>query len=232
MATDSKTITSVPKATPRVALVSLPDSDCAILRDGFREFRVQPIILSGTGRERLKNEKFDGCVLPLDDEAAPLLEALRASPLNKRIVVYGICDGTDALLGFTQYGINVVLEHPLTKASAGEAIRATHLLVRGELRCYVRAPLVTAVTLTAKGTSTTVAAFGQEISAGGMSLKTAADLPLNQLVQLSLSLPKMPKIVLNAQVCWKQPGRLGIRFDRSNEREKVRKWIENYLEIQ
>ncbi len=229
MATASKTITSVPKATPRVALVSLPDTDCAILRDSFREFRVQPIVLSGTGRERLKNERFDGCVLRLNDEAAALLEALRSSPLNKRIVVYAICDGTDALLGLTQYGINAVLEHPLTKESAGEAIRATHLLVRGELRCYVRTPLVTAVTITAQGT--TVPAFGLEISAGGMSLKAAADLPLNQLVQLSFSLPKTPKIVLNAQVCWKQPGRLGIRFDRSSERERVRKWIENYLEI-
>jgi D-glycero-alpha-D-manno-heptose-7-phosphate kinase len=84
LATASKTITSVPKATPRVALVSLPDSDCAILRDSFREFRVQPIVLSGTGRERLKNERFYGCVLRLNDEAAALLEALHR--LNRNLV--------------------------------------------------------------------------------------------------------------------------------------------------
>ncbi len=220
---------SVWKSNPKVALVNLADSECAILRTSLREFSLQAIMLAGIGVERLKNEKFSAGVLHLQDENEPLLERLRASPLNKRIVLYGICCSSEEVGHYSKYGINVLLMAPLASEAVAKVIRDTHLLVRGELRCFVRVPLVTEVSITVGDKTFTTAS--QEISIGGMSLMLVEDLPENQRIQISFSLPDSPKLALTAAVCWKKTGSVGVRFDRSPQRENVRKWVESYLEI-
>jgi len=144
--TGTSPATSVAKPVARVALVDVEESTSGILRDCFRQFGIQTVpVTADTAAQRLLKEKFDACVLRLDESAAALLELIRTSPSNRRVVIYGISATTQEALRLSQYGINAVLEQTLDRQSALKVVRATYLLVVHELRRYVRVPIVAEV---------------------------------------------------------------------------------------
>lgn len=221
------------KLLARVALINLEESATGILRDCFRQFGIQVLNLGDDAPQRMHKEKFEGCVLRLDDHAQPVLEAARTSPSNKRLVVFGISTGAQQALRFSKYGINAIFEEPVERQSALKTVRAAHLLVLHELRRYVRIPLVTEVQIEAEGRR--FAASTREISAGGMSLSLTGRLPFSPNFELSFTLPDSPRIKVNAAMCWHREAdnMVGMRFDAGdNRRFEVRKWIDDYFDIQ
>ena len=159
------------KAVATVALIGLDAAASAILKDCFKQFGIETVNVGDDAIQRLKREKFEACVLRLNEPGTEaILEAARTSASNLRIVVYGICKNSQEALRFSRYGINALLTDPVERQSALRSVRATHLLVINELRRYVRIPIVTEVVLTMQGRKH--AATSMEVSAGGMSLKT------------------------------------------------------------
>ena len=220
------------KATATVALVNLDPKASVLLRDCFRQFGIETAAMSAEETQRLRKEKFQGLVLPLDDTAEPVLQTCRQSPSNSRIVVYGIAGSLQEALYYSRYGINAVLDRPLERQSVLRAVRSTHLLVLHELRRYVRIPIVTKVSVQRAAQKLTVTS--EEISAGGLSAHTETKFTVPTEVELAFDLPEFPAIVVRAAVCWmrESDGMAGLRFAADDERRlRVKEWIDNYLDL-
>jgi hypothetical protein len=222
----------LPRSAARVALHGLDEATTGILSDCFHQFGIQTVWVSDL-LDRLEREKFEGCVLSLDAEnAEELLAGARRSRSNSRIVIYALCSSTPQALRFSRYGVNVLLDRPVTRASALRAVSASHLLVVNELRRYVRLPLATEVTVHAAERH--LSGLSQEISAGGMSVRLPELLPEGTDTRVTFALPHTPAFSLRAVVCWQRPdaSQIGVRFYPDDAgRDHVKTWIDTYLGI-
>ena len=233
MSTGSSSASNNHKPKACALLAGLDQSSANILRDCFRQFGIETQVFSREDAiERLARQKFEALVTPLDDAAPPLLEAVRASRSNSRLVLYGIAFGTQQSLRFSRYGINAIINNPVDRQSALKVVRATHLLVLHELRRYVRIPLITTVAF--KGDAGEQTATSREISGGGISLQLKYLPEMEERVQLSFTLRSEGFVELPGTVCWLAPKEklAGVRFDQAAEaRQVVKQWIEHYLEM-
>jgi hypothetical protein len=220
------------KAAARVALVDLKDASHSVLGECFRQFGVEPIVMPGNAAERLKKEKFEACVVRLGPGAQAVMEAIRTSPSNSRMVIYGLGGSAQEAMRYSKYGINAIFHEPVERSTALKLVRATNMLVLHEFRRYVRIPVMTEVSLQLnegkKLTATSV-----EVSSGGMSLRSTDDVGSGQNLEISFALLTLPRIWIRGTVTWKKPKHsFGVRFDATDDRRrKLKEWIDAYLEV-
>ena len=234
MATTGSLGTPARKVIARLAMIGLDDKVGEVLRECFRQFGISSTPVTDDPTHRFLKEKFEACVLRLDEGAEPVLQHIRNSPSNRRIVIYGIAKGTQAAMRYSKYGINAVFEEPVDRAMALKVVRSTHLLVINELRRYVRVPIVTEASIEAQNAS--IPSSTLEVSAGGMSLICSSKLHLGHSVQINFSLPILNggNVKVRASVCWARENEnaYGVRFDATDDRRlEVKRWIDEYLQI-
>ncbi len=224
---------AAPKAYARVAIIGLETVTASILRDCFKQFSIEPVLLTmDEANERLRKEKFEACVLRLQEDAIALLTTVRTSPSNHRMVIYGIAGTAREALKFSQQGINAVINDPVDRQNALRVIRSTHLLVLHELRRYVRIPMLMQIDV--KTDAGQMRVMMLEISGGGMSVETAKKLNSGEVVEVVLTLPNGPVLSLKSKIAWSRPeqGLAGLRFDAQEQnRFVVKNWIDSYLDI-
>jgi PilZ domain len=224
---------TVPKAHARVALIALAPSVVVTLRDGFKQFGIQTVFLEGSSAiEQINKQKFEACVVVLNDAATGVLSAVRKSKSNNRMVVYGICATAQEALQFSQFGINAIFNSPVDRQNSLKVIRATHLLVVHELRRYVRIPMVCPLEL--KFDHQTYNGSLHEISGGGMSLEASVPMKTGQDVEVTFQLPSIEVLSLRAVVAWVRADQklVGLRFDAQEpNRFRVKNWIDQFLDI-
>lgn len=217
------------KAAARIALVDLKDATRTILSECFKQFGIESVVMSANAAERLKKEKFEACVVKLGPGAQAVMEAVRTSPSNSRLVLYGLGGSAQEAMRYSKYGINAIFQEPVERSAALKLVRATNMLVLHEFRRYVRIPVVTEVQVqgTKKFTATTL-----EVSSGGMSIKSAEEVGAGQAVEVSFALLTLPRIWVRANVTWRKPKHsFGVRFDSTDDRRrKLKEWIDAYLE--
>ena len=220
------------KNSARIALINLKESSRGVLTECFRQFGIETIPMTGDLSERLKKEKFEGCVLNMVPGAEPVMESIRTSPSNSRMVIYGLGGSVQEAMHYSKYGINAVFNEPLERPAALKLVRATQMLVLHEFRRYVRIPVITEVSVvTNEGRRFT--ATSQEISSGGMSLRGAEAVSPGQAVEISFALLTLPRIWVRSTVSWRKPNHktFGIHFDPHDERrQRIKEWIDAYLE--
>ena len=227
------------KLAARAIMFALDAETTALLRDCFRQFNVEAIAEEDRGGARLQREKFEACVVSLDDPlAAQLMQTARASSSNHRILIYGLASSTMQALSYSKYGVNAIIDMPLSRASALKVVRGSHLLVLNELRRYARVPIVAQVK--AEAEQRTFDAMTLELSAGGMSVRSDRSLVINSSLGLTFTLPALAgtptagEIKVRGVVAWlnAQDQRVGIRFDPSDSRRAaVKQWVDKYLDI-
>ncbi len=217
------------KAAARTALVGLDDARRALLADCFRQFAIETVVISSDAADRLRKEKFEACVLGLGEGADTLMEAARTSPSNSRCILYGVGGNAQEAMRYSKYGINAMFQEPLERPTTLKLIRATRLLVLHEFRRYVRIPVMTEVAVVGDGRR--VSASSIEMSSGGMSVKSPEDFSIGVPVELSFSLMTLPRVNVRGVVSWRKPKSFGVRFDAADDRrQKVKRWIDSYLE--
>jgi hypothetical protein len=227
--------TAVPqKVLARVATIGLSHAADTVLADCFRQFSIQTVPIPQDEADRLRREKFDACVLRLNDDAEPILEAVRKSRSNFRVVIYGICKTAQEALRYSRFSVNAVLDAPIERQNALKVVRATHLLVVHEFRRYVRVPIVSEVRVKPDGGSE-VRGSSLEISGGGMSISGSGggEAVSGQVATVTFELPGMAEISIRGIVCWTRPsdGTFGVRFESADEsRYHVRQWIDDFIE--
>ena len=218
------------KAAARVALVDLKDSSRALLHECFRQFGIETVLVSSGAAERVRQEKFEACVVPLGTGAEAVMEAARTSPSNSRMVLYGLGGNAQEAMRYSKFGINAMFQEPLERPATLKLVRATHMLVLHEFRRYARIPIMTEVTVVSSD-GTRLVASSLEVSSGGMSLKSSEDVPSGTNVEISFSLLTLPRVNLRGVVTWHKSKTFGIRFDPADDRrQKVKSWIDTYLE--
>src|SRR5271155_1661356 len=221
---------STKKAAARVALVDLKESSRALLHECFRQFAIDTVLVSSSAAERLRQEKFEACVINLASGAETVMEAARTSPSNSRLVLYGLGGNAQEAMRFSKCGINAMFQEPLERPAALKLVRATHMLVLHEFRRYTRIPIMTEVTVVSND-GHRLSASSVELSSGGMSLKSSEDMPAGTNLEISFSLLTLPRVCVRGVVTWRKTKSFGVRFDPADERrQKIKEWIDGYLE--
>jgi hypothetical protein len=224
-------IPSSRKTSARVALIDLDEYSRNVISECFRQFGVEPVSMAADS-DRLGREKFDACVVKIAPTAEPLLDSVRTSPSNSRMVVYGLGGSAQQAMKFSKYGINAVFNEPLDRQSALKLVRSTQMLVFHEFRRYARIPVITEVTMVVGGKNRFMVS-SQEISAGGMSIKSGEEIATGQPVEVSFALLTLPRVWVRATVSWRKLGNktFGVRFDPQDERRLlIKKWVDAHLE--
>jgi PilZ domain len=231
-------VVSVPPISPArktsalVALIDTREPARSILTDCFRQFGIETTLVAGDAANYLKRSKFDACVLKMSPAAENLLQAARSSDSNCRMVVYGLGGSVQEAMRFSKYGVNAVFDEPLERSAALKLVRATRMLVLHEFRRYVRIPVITEISIvTAENHQFTVTS--QDISSGGMSVRSAEPLAPGHALELSFALLTLPRIWVRGAVTWNNRARqtFGIRFDaRDDRRLRIKEWIDAYLD--
>jgi Tfp pilus assembly protein PilZ len=219
------------KTAARVALVDIKEPARTLLIDCFKQFGIETLVMTGDVRTRLQREKLEACVVHLTPEAMPVMESVRTSASNGRMVIYGLGGSAQEAMKFSKYGVNAVFHEPLERQAALKLVRATQMLVLHEFRRYVRIPIITEIAMvTNDGRRFT--ATSKEISTGGMSVRSPEDISIGTDVEVSFALLTLPRIWVRAQVSWRKPDKtFGVRFDNKDERrQRIKEWIEAYLE--
>ena len=218
------------KAAARAALVDLNESSRFLLTECFRQFGIETVVTSANAAERLRQEKFEACVLNLGPGAEEIMEAARTSPSNSRLVLYGLGGSARQAMHYSKYGINAMFQEPLERPAALKLVRATHMLVLHEFRRYARIPIMTEVTVVSHD-GHRLSASSIDLSSGGMSLKSGEDMPSGTNVEVSFSLLTLPRVNVRAVVTWRKVKSFGLRFDPADDRrQKIKEWIDGYLE--
>lgn len=220
------------KMRPRVVILNLEEPAIGQLQAAFAKYGIDTVVKESDNGEFLRREKFEGCALKLGSSAAGILEAARGSELNRHMVVYGISSNAVMILRMLKYGINAILDHPINEKTLEEVIKATHTVVKGEVRRFIRVPLFTLVSVKVEGDVTT--AQSRQISATGMAMVPSKPLAKGQKVTLSFTLPNTQFVNTNAVVCWmsERDKMVGVRFDPpENCIELIRPWIEENLAL-
>jgi len=197
----------------------------------FRQYGIETVPFGRDQVSRLQNEKFEACVLPLEDSAGNIIEMARASASNSRIVIFGLGGSAQDALRYSKLCINAVFHEPLERSAALKLVRSTRTLVLHEFRRYLRVPVMTEVTV-ALGDGGRITATSQEISTGGMSLRCNHAPEVGSLVEVSFSLLTLPRVWIRGVVAWRKNNKsFGIRFDATDERrQRLKEWITAYLE--
>jgi Tfp pilus assembly protein PilZ len=219
------------KSSARVALVDIKEPARALLVDCFKQFGIEALVLTGSLSERLKKEKLEACVVQLTPEAVPVMESVRTSPSNNRMVIYGLGGSAQEAMKFSKYGVNAVFLEPLERQAALKLVRATQMLVLHEFRRYIRIPIITEIAMVSSD-NRRFTAISKEISTGGMSVKSPEEVSIGMELEVSFALLTLPRIWVRAQVSWRKPDKtFGVRFDSKDERRlRIKEWIEAYLE--
>lgn len=219
------------KKKPTVALFPLDNQSKDIVYDCFSHFSID--LISADDSTILHREKLEGCVVSLTSSTVENIVAeARNSAWQKRMVIYAVGPAAN-IRGLTKYGINVLLDSPVTRQAAVKAIHSTRLLLLNELRRYVRLPLAAPVVLEYK--SRRMTATSVEISGGGMSLQcTDPCPPADATVSAVFSVPGFSHLNIASVVSWSddKTGQIGLRFDpAADDRQAVKAWIESYLDL-
>jgi hypothetical protein len=218
------------KAGARIAIVDVKDATRAILSECFRQFGIESVVMTANAAERLRKEKFEACVIHLGPGAQAVMEAVRTSTSNSRMVIYGLGGSAQEAMRYSKYGINAIFHEPVERSAALKLVRATNMLVLHEFRRYVRIPVITEVAV--QTPSKKITATSVEVSSGGMSLRCAEDVGTGQTVEVSFALLTLPRVWVRGNVTWKKPKHsFGVKFDPADERRrKLKEWIDAYLE--
>jgi Tfp pilus assembly protein PilZ len=219
------------KTSARVALVEITEPTSSLLADCFKQFGIEAILMTGSVPQRMQREKFEACVLHLVPEAETVMDSVRRSPSNNRMIIYGLGGSAQEAMRFSKYGVNAVFQEPLERSTALKLVRATQMLVLHEFRRYVRIPIITEIAMVSTD-GRRFTATSQEISTGGMSVKSPEEVSPGTELEVSFALLTLPRIWVRGQVTWRKPNKtFGVRFDAKDERRvRIKEWIEAYLE--
>jgi hypothetical protein len=211
--------------------VDLQEPSRNLLSECFRQFGIDAISMTADHATRLSKEKFEACVVRVASQAEGVLESVRGSRSNNRMVIYGLGGSIKDAMKLSRYGLNAVFQEPLERPTALKMVKATQMLVLHEFRRYVRIPVITEVSITAGQAHFSASSI--ELSSGGMSLKSAEDVSSGQPLELSFALLTLPRIWIRGHVSWYKPAQkvFGVRFDSRDERRlRIKEWIDAYLE--
>ena len=210
---------------PRIAAFGLEAGERERFQNAFRNAKLAVEVVPVTAL--LPGQTFDAAILHADGEAPPRLTALRAS--SRRMILY-LVGPLPEIARLSHFGVNAALE-AMTDAAIARAVEHTYLLLAGRLRRYTRVPLYVPVNIQAGAVAFT--AITDDLSGGGISVRAsvpASVIVMGQAVSVRLMLPGNEALNIPGIICRISGGQLGVQFERGPEQDRLRKWVEDFLE--
>src|SRR3954470_6476766 len=209
---------------PRIAAFGLEAGDCERFQQAFRNAKLPVDLIPLSSLP--PGETFDAAILHADGEAAARLAALRAH--NRRMILYLVGAMPD-IARLSQFGVNAALE-ALTDAAISRAVEHTYLLLAGKLRRYTRVPLYVPVTIQSGSVSFT--AVTEDLSGGGVSVNSVpmSVVGMGKNVTVRISLLGKETLAIPGIVCRISGGHVGVQFERGPEQDRLRKWVDDFLD--
>jgi PilZ domain. len=213
--------------------VGLTEDESRIFTECCKQFDFQAPEIEPGSRDRLQREKFEGVAIGLGEDGEGLLEEIRKSKSNQRVLIFAVCDNLRDAYPHARFGINATFERPLERSTVLKLLKATRLLILNEFRRYLRIPIVLPVLL--ETDTTKINASSCELSGGGMSITVPqGKFRSGDRVSVSFTLPDSELSKMPAQVCWNKEAEkmIGLHFDEAAlGRVQVKRWIDDFLGI-
>lgn len=163
----------------------------------------------------LSYEKYEGLLLDFDGmgDAVATLEALRANPSNRNAVVFAVATGSPEQQLALQHGASFVVSRPLDTKDLRRTLYAAYDAMTRERRRYFRCTAELPVFVT-RADGSDLVARSSNISANGMSIRSAVTFSLGERLGLTLDLQNHgPNVLARGTVVWDDKhGKSGINF--------------------
>jgi PilZ domain len=218
------------RSAARVALIGLKPETAQTFTGTFRNFAIESVVVDNGATKALANNNFRACVIQLGPDCDNLVQRLRQH--SGHIAIMGVCAQQAEMGRYARLGLTALLAEPVDQAAVERIVKGTQLLIAGELRKHVRIPIVLEVEFR-PDSAAAIVGLTRELSNGGLSIMTDAEISPDHSGEVILKLPSGQKIKTRATVVWRHhPDLLGLKFAVEDpQREVVRKWIDEYLEL-
>jgi PilZ domain len=217
------------RSAARVALIGLKAETARTFSGTFRNFSIESVVVENGAGKALGNNSFRACVIQLGPDCDQLVQRLRQQ--SGHMAIMGVCDQEAEMGRYARLGLTALLAEPVAQAAVERIVRGTQLLIAGELRKHVRIPIVLEVEFR-PDSAPAIVGLTRELSNGGLSIMTNAEISPDHSGEVTLKLPSGQKVKTRATVVWRHhPDLLGLKFAEDPQREVIRKWIDEYLEL-
>jgi len=216
------------------ALVVSPDPALAsAFLDIARELGIISDVSNGQEGvpQELGREKYEALLVDFDGDGVALaaLAALRANPSNRNAVIFAIATGASKQQLALQHQAHFLLPRPLDSKELRRTLYAAYDAMTRERRRYFRCTAELPVVLT-RADGSDVAAQTSNVSANGMSIRSAISFKLGERVGITLDLQDDGTHVLaSGTVVWDDKhGKSGISFQcvRPELQHKLDTWLD------
>jgi hypothetical protein len=209
---------------PRIAAFGFEAGERERFQTAFRNFKLAVEVVPLTALP--PDQTFDAAILHADGEAPPLLTALRHH--SRRMILY-LVGPMPQIARLAHFGVNAALEG-MTDDAIARAVEHTYLLLAGKLRRYTRVPLYVPVNIQAGAVALT--AITEDLSGGGISVSgvPVSVLRMGAPVSVRLMLPGNEPLNIPGIICRVSGGQVGVQFERGPEQDRLRKWVDDFLE--
>jgi len=185
------------------------DAICRITRQRF-----EAIIADGANRE----------------DAASVLRAAKAAPVNKRALSVVLVESPVGLKGGFELGAHFVLHKPLAVERAKASFRAVRALMKRERRLQLRVAVQIPVTCFGAGQ---YKAKTIDLCEGGMAVQFSGRVAKEGALRFALDLPGTDqKFEIHGELAWEgNQNRAGVRFTNiaDEQRSLLRQWLNSQL---
>src|SRR5262245_18033745 len=218
------------RSAAKVALIGLKPETAQTFSNTFRNFTIESVVVSNGAGNVLANDSFRACVIQLGADSDTLVQRLRQN--SGHVAIMGVCAQQAEMGRYARLGLTALLAEPVDQAAVERIVRGTQLLIAGELRKHVRIPIVLEVEYR-PDSAPAIVGLTRELSNGGLSIMTNAEISPDHSGEVILKLPSGQKVKTHATVVWRHhPDLLGLKFAVEDpQREVIRKWIDEYLEL-
>lgn len=183
---------------------------------------------------RITRSRFEAIIVDSASvaDAAGVLRAAQAAPVNKRALAIVLVESPVGLKGGFDMGAHFVLHKPLAVERAKSSFRAVRALMRRERRLQMRVPVQ--VPVECQGVNH-YKARTLDLCEGGMALQFSRRVTNENTLRFTLELPGMAaKLEIVGELAWEgHDDQAGVRFkDATDEQRKaLREWLSTHLPV-
>jgi len=164
------------------------------------------------------------------NDAASVLRAAQAAPVNKRALAIVLVEASVGLKGGFEMGAHFVLHKPFAVERAKASFRAVRALMKRERRAQMRVPIEIPVNCTGNGS---YKAKTIDLCEGGMAIQFLGRPAKESSLRFSLELPGTKhKLEIEGELAWEGKGeQAGVRFKNPTEEQRaaLRLWLNSQL---
>lgn len=220
------------------ALVATPDAQMKeIMSDCFQELGVAVQLCEDAPKalDQLAAGKFEALVLDFDNspEAADTMTSVRASRMNKTVVIFAAASNPEARRKAFEHGTSFVFERPLIQPKILQVLRTAYGLMLRDRREYFRLSIDLPVLLR-KDPEIDRECRTINISRNGMAVQAPFSLPVGEVLHVHFGPGSGIDVQGTGTVIWTdQHGKIGLAMEYASLEAQVQfsAWMDEQFYI-